>query len=426
MDLPESLSPADRDVLRRLAGRKAEIAAHSLNAARREAWYRLDRGEDDRPMILAEFEGVQDEVRPIPEETLQCSNPWARKLEWGFRAEIYRFEQLQDDHVVEPYVNVRWQIHASDYGVRSTVYRPDNAGHLGARRWDPALRDLDAEFHKLRPRSFRVDRDQTLREVALCEHVFQGILPVRIRGSLHWTMGLTQVAIDLVGLEGLMLLMYDNPSGLHRLMAFLRDDHRAFTEWLEQEGLYSLNNENDYIGSGSMGYTRRLPQPDYRPGMPVRRKDLWVLSESQETAGVSPEQFEQFIFPYQKSLTDLFGRVYYGCCEPLHTRINLLQRLPNLARVSVAPWADEGLLAEACGRRYVYSRKPNPSLVSTSVFCEDAIREDVRRTLRVARGCRLELIMKDVHTLHNEPKRLARWVALTKEVVAQETGIFIP
>jgi hypothetical protein len=230
---------------------------------------------------------------------------------------------------------------------------------------------------------------------------------------------MTITAIDLIGLENLMLFMFDQPEGLHRLMAFLRDDHLAVARWLEGEGLLCLDNLNDYIGSGSMGYTRDLPQPDWKPGMPVRTRDLWVLCESQETVGVGPEQFEEFIFPYQLDLARHFGKCYYGCCEPVNNRWHILKRLPNLARVSVSPWADEPFMAAACGREVVYSRKPNPSLISTSRFDEEAIRADLRRTLSAAGGCRLEIIMKDVHTLNNEPGRLARWVRLAREAIAE-------
>ena len=76
-------------------------------------------------------------------------------------------------------------------------------------------------------------------------------------------------------------------------------------------------------------------------------------------------------------------------------------------------------MAEACGRRYSYSRKPNPALISTERFDEDAIREDLRRTLRIAAGCNVEFIMKDVHTLAGHPERLARWVDLAREVIAE-------
>jgi hypothetical protein len=279
--------------------------------------------------------------------------------------------------------------------------------------------DLDRDFEKLHPRTFTVDREATLAEKARLEAVFAGALPVRIRGSHFWTLGMTWPAIELIGLEGLMMAMYDNPDGLHRLMTFLRDDHLAMTAWLEREGLFTLNNENDYTGSGSLGYTRDLPRAGWRDGDPVRMCDLWVLSESQETVGVGPEQFEEFIFPYQRAVVERFGKCYYGCCEPVNNRWHVLKRLPNLARVSVSPWADQAFMAEACGRDCVFSRKPNPSLISTSSFDEQAIRADLRGTLDAAGGCRLEIIMKDVHTLNNEPARAARWVELAREEAAR-------
>ena len=110
--------------------------------------------------------------------------------------------------------------------------------------------------------------------------------------------------------------------------------------------------------------------------------------------------------------------MYYGCCEPVHSRIHILKAIPNLDRVSVSPWADEAIMARELGRRYVYSRKPSPAQISTARFDEDAIRADLRQTLTTARDCRLEIIMKDVHTLNNQPERLPRWVQLARETIA--------
>ncbi len=350
-------------------------------------------------------------------DVCECTDEWARGLELGFRTQIFQFEQLRDDHVVEPVINVNWRISGSNYGVNAVVHQGGDEARMGSRSWEAPIQDLDKDFDKLSPRTYSVDREATLRDKARLEAVFDGILSVGIRGSHYWTMGLTWPAIDLIGLENLMMAMYDNPEGLHRVMAFLRDDHLAFTDWLEQEGLYSLNNENDYTGSGSLGYTRSLPQKDWKEGSPVRKRDLWVLSESQETVGVGPEQFEEFVFPYQRDIISQFGKCYYGCCEPVNNRWHILKRLPNLARVSISPWTDQAFMAEELGRDYVFSRKPNPTQISTGVFDEEAIRDDLRLTLETARNCRVEILMKDVHTLNNEPERLSRWVQIAREEI---------
>ncbi|MEI6147843.1 MAG: hypothetical protein WCS01_02005 [bacterium] len=417
------LSSDDLQILRTLARRKMDIASDPVNLERRDAWYRLDAGaKDSRPMLLTEPNAIVDVNRPLPVSALQCRDAWARDVECGLRYEIFMFEALKDDHVVEPFYAVNWHVSISDYGVPVVEHRADDYQGMGSRSWDPPIKDLERDFAKLHPRSCAVNRESTLAYKARMEAIFGTILPVTLRGSYCWSHGMTNTAINLVGLENLMLFMFDQPEGLHRLMGFLRDDYIAVAKWMEKEELLTLNNLNDYIGSGSMGYTRDLPQPDWKPGLPVRTRDLWVLSESQETVGVGPEQFAEFIFPYQRSVIERFGKCYYGCCEPVNNRWHILKTLPTLARVSVSPWADEAFMARECGRRIVYSRKPNPTLISTSRFDEDAIRADLRHTLSVAGGCRLEIIMKDVHTLNNCPERLARWVELAREAIADTTG----
>jgi hypothetical protein len=415
------VTSADRDILRRLAAAKMAVAAHPANCERRTSWLALDAGTGGRPMILAEWHAIDDPHKPDDcTRELRCVGKWARGIEQQLRRELLRFEQLQDDHVVEPWFDLNWRVIAGDYGVQRKTQQADNAGGLrGAIHWEPALADLDADFDRLKPRTFGVDREATWQDQARVDAAIGDICPTRIRGSFFWTMGMTIVAINLIGLENLMLAMYDNPSGLHRLMAFLRDDHLAFCHWLEREGLLSLNNENDYIGSGSEGHSRDLPRAGLKPADPVRLQDCWVLSESQETVGVGPELFETFIFPYQQAIVAEFGKCYYGCCEPVNSRWHVLKKLPNLARISVSPWSDQAFMAAACGRDVVFSRKPNPAQISTALFDETTIRADLRQTLETARGCRLEIIMKDVHTLHNEPGRIARWVALAREECAR-------
>lgn len=411
----------DRAVLRDVAARYREICESPVNIERQRLWTAHNDLRESRPLVLIESFPATDEI--VTEDTLQCEEEWARNIERSLRVKIAHFEQIDDDDPFDPYIQINWSTGATDYGVTAkTEYsasrtRTDRVE--GSYRWEPPIQNIARDFEKLRPRTFSVDRGATLARKAHLEDVFDSVLPVRIRGGYWWTTGMTIVAVNLIGLEQLMLYMFDDPEGLHRIMAFLRDDHIAHANWLESEGLLTLNNEGDWIGSGSRGHTTDLPADDYVPGTPARLKDLWVLSESQETVGVGPAQFEEFIFPYQQAVTEKFGLTYYGCCEPVHSRWDVLRRFSNLRSVSVSPWANEVYMGEALGRDYVYSRKPNPTLISTSTWDEDAIREDVRTTLRAARHCNVEIVMKDVHTLAGHPERAARWVALTREVIRE-------
>ncbi|NLG51161.1 MAG: hypothetical protein GX552_13720, partial [Chloroflexi bacterium] len=412
--ISQTIIPGDIRLLRDLYKRVAELAHDPVMEERRQSWLKLASLERTRPMILAELGGVLDETVPL--SSLRCQEEWARDLERGLRTLIFQAEQVGDDFVIEPWINIRWDIDMGDYGVEIKETWADNAGKLASRKWDSPIKDLDRDLDKLRFRELRVNRERTLAWQVFMEEQFGDILPTRIRGSHWWTTGMTMTLLFLVGLDRLMMAMYDNPQGMHRLMAFLRDEFNHFLDWFEREGLLTLNNENDYVGSGSQGYTRELPQPDWQAGDPVRVRDLWGLSESQETVGISPAMFEEFVFQYQVPVIERFGLCYYGCCEPVHKRIEIIKRLPNLRKVSVSPWCDEEYMADALGNDYVYCRKPNPALISTPDWNEDILREDIRRTLQIRGDAPLEFAMKDVHTLSDKPWRLGRWVQLAREV----------
>lgn len=127
--------------------------------------------------------------------------------------------------------------------------------------------------------------------------------------------------------------------------------------------------------------------------------------------------FEEFVLPYQIPLLDKFGLNCYGCCEGLEHRIKpVLRYIPRLRRVSVAPSANQEVLADALAGKYIYSRKPYPAHVCVN-FNEKAIREDLRHTLAVAKGQPLEIILKDTHTVEGQSWRIARWVEIAREEV---------
>jgi len=157
-----------------------------------------------------------------------------------------------------------------------------------------------------------------------------------------------------------------------------------------------------------------LPQTDY-DGIHLRTKDMWGFGESQETSEVSPDMFEEFIFPYQLPILEKFGLNCYGCCEPLDSRWHIIKKIPNLRRVSVSAWANKAAMAEMLGSNYVYSMKPMPTPLAYANIDEDAVRKELKEARSVTQDCRLELIMKDNNTIGNNPQNVIRWVEIARE-----------
>jgi hypothetical protein len=72
-------------------------------------------------------------------------------------------------------------------------------------------------------------------------------------------------------------------------------------------------------------------------------------------------------------------------------------------------------MAGKLGDRYVFSMKPSPTDLAMPTFDEERVRREIRRALRQTRDCRVEVIMKDNHTIGNDPDRVKRWVQIVRE-----------
>jgi hypothetical protein len=326
-------------------------------------------------------------------------------------------EKVRDDRPIEPLFEVGLTFTDSGWGVEET-YHGGAGGQSYA--WEGVI-TTHADVPRIGVPRIEVDWRTSHESVALACEVFAGVLRVRVRNVWWWSLGMTLDLARLVGLENMLYLLHDDPRMVHDIMARLRDGHLARLDWLASQGLLSLNNDHSYVGSGGIGYCRELPMPGFDPSR-VRTVDMWCLTESQETLGISPAQFEEFVFPYQLRIQERFGLNCYGCCEPLDGRWHVVKQVPRLRRVSVSPWADQQKMAGFLEDRYIFSRKAPPSLLALPRVDEDAVRADIRATLEAARGCVLEIIMKDNHTIGGNPQNLVDWVRIAREETDKKGG----
>ncbi len=59
-------------------------------------------------------------------------------------------------------------------------------------------------------------------------------------------------------------------------------------------------------------------------------KRLWTFNLSQIFCSASPAAHEEFEADYSRRWYERFGLGYYGCCEPLHDRIGMLSKIPDM------------------------------------------------------------------------------------------------
>ena len=102
-------------ILRDLYRLKKDLSQEPVMEKRRQLWTNHASLKSQRPMILAETQGVLDEL--IPLSTLVCQEDWARQLERGLRDLIFRCQYVRDDYVVEPRIEYLWDVQVGDLGV---------------------------------------------------------------------------------------------------------------------------------------------------------------------------------------------------------------------------------------------------------------------------------------------------------------------
>ena len=407
--LVTGIDAGDRVVLRELACRVAELASRDIEQEKRTLWYKHNRLEKTRPLIFCDPEEGWHEI--ITDKQLKCTNSLARQWEFALHKEIFWGESMNDDRVIEPFFDVSHIYSESDWGIHEERIKHSKRGSY---TWISPVKNSD-DLEKLRAPKITLDYESTNRQLELANNVGGDILTVRLKTAWWWSMGMTETLIYLRGLEKIMFDMYDNPDFVHRLMAFLRDAHMAKLDFLEEGGLLSLNNDGTYVGSGGFGWTDELPSDGFDNNN-VRCCDMWGFGESQETVGISGDMFGEFIFPYQLPLLDRFGLNCYGCCEPLDTRWKAVSKTPRLRRISVPPWSNLATMAEILEDKYIYSMKPSPTPLATD-FNESEIRQNLRKALDITHSCCLEIIMKDNHTIGNDPTRVIRWCQIVREEI---------
>ncbi|MFQ6096603.1 MAG: hypothetical protein ACE5O2_02675 [Armatimonadota bacterium] len=405
------MTTRDKGVIRDLAKRIAEIAARPEQDEKRRLWYAQNALKPIRPLVFCSPEGSWTEL--LPEEALECEDQQARGIERGLRMRIYAAEHFDDDQVCDAVFRVSYAVKTTGWGVGPEYIRPKES--RGAYVWDPPIKTRQ-DIERIQTPTATHDREATERNLAFFQDLLGDILQVRLHGRYWWALGLIDEWTLLRGITQTFMDMADDPDMVHAGMSRLMEGKLAWLESLEEQRLLSLNNDNDYVGSGGFGFTDELPADGFNGH--VRLSDMWGFCEAQTMSEVSPAMHEEFVLRYQLPILERFGLNCYGCCEPLHLKLDMLKRrVPRLRRVSISPWADKRVSAEVLGGDVIYSWKPNPAPLAGVQFDAEWVRNDIRETIQMARehGCVLEIILKDTHTCNQQPERFTQWTRIAME-----------
>ncbi|MFP4383559.1 MAG: hypothetical protein ACLFSE_05895 [Spirochaetia bacterium] len=400
----------DAGILRDTIKRYAEAALDDIQEYRREKWTVLNSMEENstpvylRAVAWKEFESHR----------LECTDPFYRSHESTLKQKLF-IHNLRDDSILEPWLVQQAEkcvIPERRWGPEIKKIPSGRPG--GAWKYDPPIKQ-ESDLDKLILPAHTIDEKISRKNVEMLEEAADGILPVFLdRKPFYWvfSMDLSTDMAYLRGLEQMMWDMVENPELLHRLAGFLRDGILKVHREAEEQG--DITPAASY--NQAMAYSRNLVPPDCS-GKPVNRKKIWGFFSAQEFTGVSPAMHEEFLLQYQMPIMEKFGLVSYGCCEELHRKTGMLEKIPNLRRIALAPRTDTKVMAEKIGNRYVLSYRPNPADIGGLSFDKDSLRKKLRQDFEILRenGCLFDVTLKDVETVRGQEKRLETWIRIVRE-----------
>ena len=413
MSIPEK----DKRIIRDLAERVAEIASLSVHDEKRDMWIRLNRLERVRPLIHVQAIDGSIWAELIPDDQLQTTDAFCRGQEMALRKRIYCWENFPDDRVVDDVVISSIIIRSSGFGMKQNMVRPEMKFGAGLLK-NTIEKESDIDNIQTEPQ-VSVDWEETERLYERLCDLYDGALRVEKRGQSFISLSVMDTFIRWRGVDQMFLDLIDRPQWIHKALERITTRHLRYIEQLEKLNALSPGNGNTSLGSGGYGWTDQLPQPDF-DGQHVRLKDLWARCATQIfTAGISPEMHDEFAIQYEKRILERFGLSAYGCCEPLHNKMGFIRKIKNLRRVSMSPWVDIEMAAAEVGKDYVYTHKPNPTVVSMHEWDPELARSELRDAFEKTRENVVEVNFQDLHTVHNEPHRLTEWNQIAMQLAEE-------
>ncbi|MDR1576071.1 MAG: hypothetical protein LBS37_08715 [Treponema sp.] len=417
----------DRETVRELAQKVAEIAALPVQEEKKRLWRKLNGRKPERPMVS--FDQVcWNELNIEGKLTLRCEDPECRMYEERFRKTLFQWEYFPADMVVEDYIRVAKAISGAPttvnnipgalFGmtIREQTLSTDTANDVVSHRYENQFKTIDDVMEKIRMPVIGCDAAETKRRMEKARWLFDGIMPLREEGwgydaylscwdPIAMWMSITDVIYGII----------DESEKMHALINRMVEAYMSMLDQLEAQNLIYGYPQALIHTTGA--WTDELPAPGYGERNPGT-KDLWMYAMAQPLTTVSPAMFEEYEINYLMPLFERFGLVYYGCCEPLELKMKIVKRIPHLRKVSVSPWANRESCAEQLGADYVVSSKPNPAFLAEDSFDGERVRKDLEKTREICKryGCPVEFIFKDISTVRNDPGRLTEEAGIAMQV----------
>lgn len=383
-----SISKKDRDILRELARETALAADDPVNREREEISRRIQNREVARPLISI-CQEPWAELNRDGELDLQCKDAFCRSIEVGMRRTLYQWRHYPGDMTIQAVSHQPQCITDTGFGIEieEDTQKREPGADVASHHYNPVIKDeSDIAMIKEPVVTHDVAKTEELYQKR-CE-IFDGILDVKVSKAGFWCAPWDQLVM-WTGVQEALMDMALRPDYIHKLIGHFVDC-----------------------------WNKRLDQYEEQDLLPAPIGEMATCGAAQVFSEVSPAMHAEFALQYEAKIFTRFKQVYYGCCEPLHNKVDICaEYLPNLYKISMSPWVDFPVAVKNVRDRFIFAWKPNPAFLAHDHWDPELVRRDIREklTMAIEGGCAVEIHLKDLSTVHNEPERLTEWERIAKE-----------
>ncbi len=403
----------DYKILRDLAIEKKALLENYDNESKIKLWLDINNLKATRPPVHI-HQVPWRELTHVEEMIVRCKDEFLQKLEFKLRKDIYEMKNFPGDMVYFNKIECPPVVYDSGFGLTDEV-DIIRSGHINSQHFTPVLQSED-DIYKMKEATVEYDKEATKKRLEVLDDIFGGICSVELTGQKGLWFTPWDYLISRTGVTEAMIDLIERPDFVNLYVSRYVDVSLNRLERYKELGLWASNNNDTTVGSGGYGYISDLDEPP-APNIGVSLKNIWGCGNAQMFSEVSPDMHWEFSLRHEMRWLEKFGVNYYGCCEQLHFKIDILSRIPGLRKISMSPWADLDIARENIARRYVMSIKPTPTSVAMQPFDEDVIRNEINSHLDKTEGNPTEFVFKDISTVMHEPHRLNVWDKVVREEI---------
>ena len=273
---PRTAISHDRQVLRELGRRVAQIAALPVQRETIALWKAHNRLKPLRPMVMID-QIPWHEMNVNDELTNRCHDPFCKGLETQLRRTIYCWTHMRADMVVEPVVEVDKVICDSGFGVgiKEDSAFTDTENDVYSHMYLDQLAE-ESDLAKIKDPKVWLDAPATAAAEERAHETFDGILEVRMSRADG---DVCPVGSDrlLARAQTVVFDLADRPEYMHRLVARVMQAQLALLDQIEAQGLLQWPQPLIHCTGA---WTDELPAAGFDPARP-RARDGWTFGMSQ-------------------------------------------------------------------------------------------------------------------------------------------------